>query len=172
MISFTPLFFLYFTWTENWIDFLLKCISILQLEWKSLTELWELWWKHYLRIPDALRKRAVQWVGPGFIRSHPECGIITWATRTVNASSKMIRFNSCQEQFNRFVSFDSSCCFQCNLIESEINEWITSHDDKFHKTPVTSSWTSGSGLRVSNLTRDGIPPALCSALLFSSFCLP
>jgi len=45
----------------------------------------------------------------------------------------------------------------------------TSHDDKFHKIPVTSSLTSESADLCSKLINNGIPPASLIALLFSSF---
>ena len=116
-------------------------------------------------MPEPFRNKAVQWVGPGFLRSHPEWGMITWATKTDSASSRMIRFSS----YGKHKHFASR-----NKKKIKINKTTgrTSHEERFHKTPVTSSWTSASGRRVNSRTSDGIPPALCNALLFSSFCRP
>ena len=49
---------------------------------------------------------------------------------------------------------------------------LTSHEDRFHSMPVTSSLISLSGVLRSSLTREGMPIASLMARLFSSFCLP
>lgn len=50
--------------------------------------------------------------------------------------------------------------------------YLTSQDDKFHKTPVTNSLTSASPDLCNKFINNGIPPASLIARLFSSFCLP
>lgn len=49
---------------------------------------------------------------------------------------------------------------------------LTSHEDRFHSMPVTSSLISLSGVLRSNLTSAGMPCASLIARLFSSFCRP
>lgn len=48
----------------------------------------------------------------------------------------------------------------------------TSHEDKFHRIPVTNSFTSGSADLRSKFISNGIPPDSLMILLFSSFCRP
>lgn len=50
--------------------------------------------------------------------------------------------------------------------------FLTSHEDKFHRMPVTSSLISLSGVLRRSLTSAGMPCASLIARLFSSFCRP
>jgi hypothetical protein len=50
--------------------------------------------------------------------------------------------------------------------------FTASHEDKFQRTPVTSSLTSASKDFLNNHNKAGIPPTFSIAILFSSVDLP
>ena len=101
----------------------------------------------FLKIPDEFLNTVVQWVSPPFpcpFGSQPEWGIMTMFISTSRASSIMARFRSYKKLVSILLRVINRLLLHIiqELINISVTIWLTSQDERFHSTPVTSSLTS------------------------------